>query len=203
MNFNYSQIFLLIWMIIFWIFYFLTYGKVEMKHEKSVKEKYGWSRWKYLDGITFFLWVVFVLIYVFYYDGIEWIYKISFLDNDFFKILGMIIMCFSYLPLIMFTKSVGKSIEIGINKGGKPELIITGIYSYIRHPSYLGIDLAVFGTFLLIPNILALALLLFVIAALYGLTIGEEKILLEMYREKYEKYKKNVGGFFPKIKKRK
>ena len=41
MRFDYTQVFLLAWIIAFWVYHFLTYGKVEGKHERSVREKYG------------------------------------------------------------------------------------------------------------------------------------------------------------------
>lgn len=115
----------------------------------------------------------------------------------------MVIMCCFTFPLnALFELSVGKSIEIAASKGEKPKLVTTGIYRYIRHPCYLALDIAVFGTFLIIPNILTLALSLCVVTVLYVGTLEEEKILLKIYGEEYEKYKENVGMFFPKIKKR-
>lgn len=199
MRFHYSQVFLLGWIIAFWVYYSLTYGKVEMKHEKKVKEKYGAKHWDPLFGSAFFLWTALIIIYAFHYDSIKWFYKISLLEQNWIKIFGMIITCLGFLLNVLFIRLVGKSIEIGVTKGEKPELITTGIYRYIRHPGYLAFELAVFGTFLIIPCILTLALFLFIAIVCYGHAVGEEKILLKMYSEEYENYMRRTGRFFPKF----
>jgi hypothetical protein len=59
MSFDYSQIFLLVWIIAFWVFYSLTYGKVEAKHERSTREKYKvTSRWGPFLGLTFLVYTI-------------------------------------------------------------------------------------------------------------------------------------------------
>lgn len=202
MRFYYSQVFLLLCIIAFWVYYSLTYGKVEIKHEKVVKEKYGGKHWSPLFGSAFFLWTVLILVYAFHYDSIKWFYKISLMEQSWIKILGMIITCLGFLLNILFTRLVGKSIEIGVIKGETPELVTTGIYRYIRHPSYLGFDLAVFGTFLIVPCFITLALFLFATVVSYGHAVGEEKTLSKMYGEKYENYMRKTGRFFPKLQRR-
>ena len=202
MRFHCSQIFLLCWIIVFWVYYSLTYGKVEMKHEKKVKEKYEGQHGGILFGSAFFLWTALIIVYAFHYNSIKWFYKISLLEQSWITILGMIIMCLGFLLNVLFTRSVGKSIKIGVVKDKKPELITTGIYRDIRNPGYLAFDLAVCGTFLIIPCILTLALFLFSAIVSYGHVLGEEKILLKMYGDKYENYMKKTGRFFPKLQKR-
>ena len=200
MSFNYSQVFLLIWIIAFWIGYSLTYGKVEMKHERSTREKYKvTSRWGPFFGLTFLLYTIVILVYVFYYDSVNWIWKISLLDNDPVQIAAMAIMCFAFSLNILFTLSAAKSIKAGVEEGEKPKLVTTGIYRYIRHPGYLALCLAVLGTFLIIPNVLILIFLLYTIVVIYGHTLEEERNLTEVYGKEYERYKDKVGRFFPRI----
>lgn len=207
MNFNYSQIFLLVWITTFWVYYFLTYGKVEGKHERTIDAEYGRTRLGFIFGyvlgsIIFILWTALILLYFFYYESVNWFWKISLLDHDFIKIFAIVIMCFTSVLMILFTSSVGKSIEIAVTEGKdeKPKLVTTGIYSYIRNPSYLALDLAVFGTFLIIPNLFTLTFLLYTIIVMYVCTLEEEKRLLKIYGEEYERYKKEVGRFLPKLK---
>ena len=201
MNFNYSQIFLLAWIIAFWIYYGLTYGKDEAKHEKSLKVKYKTkAKWGPFFGLAFFGWTILIIIYFFHYDCVNWLYKISFLDNYIIKIIALLIMCFAFLLNILFTRSVGRFIKISLKNNEKPKLVTTGIYRYIRNPGYLAFSLAVFGTFLIIPNIPALGLLLYTIIVIYGHTIEEEKKLRRVFEEEYEQYKNDVGRFLPKIK---
>ena len=200
MNFNYSQVFLLVWVIAFWIGYFLTYGKVEAKHEKSMREKYGKSKWGPFVGIVFFGWMILTLIYIFHYNSVNWFWKISSLDYDFVKIIAIIIMCFAFLLNILFTMSVAKAVDVGVKKGEKPKLVTTGIYRYTRHPGWLALDLVMLGTFLIIPSILTLIFLFYTIVVMHGKSLEEEKTLTKIYGREYEKYRKNVGRFLPKIK---
>ena len=109
-------------------------------------------------------------------------------------------MCLGFLLNILFTRSVGKSIKTGVVKDKKPELITTGIYRNIRNPFYFAFNLAMFGTFLIIPCVLILVLLLFTAIVSYRQAVGEKKILLKMYSDEYENYIKKTGRFFPKLK---
>ena len=205
MDFDYSQIFLLVFTITFWVAYFLTFGKVERRWEKSTAAEYGKTRLDFifndiLGGIAFILWPILIAIYFFNYESVNWFGKISLLDHDFIKIFAMVIMCCFTFPLnALFELSVGKPIEVAVSRSEKPKLATTGIYHYIRHPCYLALDIAVFGTFLIIPNILTLALSLLVITVLYVGTLEEEKTLLKMYGQEYERYRNDVGMFLPKL----
>jgi len=164
MGIHYSQYFLLIYMIIYFSYYLSTYARVEPKHEKSIDEKYGKARITKIIGSIFgliiLLWIVIIIVYFFAYDFINWFWKIPLLDNDFVKIIAMIIMCIGLLLSFTFTRTVGKSIKEAVNSEEKPQLITTGIYHYIRHPAYTAVILSLIGTFLIIPNVFMLIFLL-------------------------------------------
>ena len=201
---HYSQYFLLIYMIIYFTYYIATYARVEPKHEKSIDEKYGKTKFTKIVGSIFgliiLLWIIIIIVYFFVYDFINWFWRISLLDNDFVKIIAMLIMCIGLLLSFIFTRTVGKSIKKDIVSEEKPQLITTGIYHYIRHPAYTAILLSYIGTFLIIPNLLMLIFLLGGIIVIYEHSREEEKSLMKIYGEEYENYKKSVGRFLPKIK---
>ena len=204
MNFNYSQIFLLVWLIAFWICS-LGCGKARGEYEKSIVEEYGKTRsdfifWIVLHSTVFILCTALILIYFFCYESVNWFCKISLLDNDFVKIFAMIIMCFTFLLNTLFTLSIGKSVKVAVTAGETPKLVTTGIYRYIRHPGYLGFYLAIFGTFLIIPNLFTLTFFLYAIVVIYIGMMKEEKIMLKMYGDEYEDYKSKTGRFLPKLK---
>jgi len=206
MGIHYSQYFLLIYMIIYFSYYLSTYARVEPKHEKSIDEKYGKARITKIVGSIFgliiLLWIVIIIVYFFAYDFINWFWKIPLLDNDFVKIIAMIIMCIGLLLSFTFTRTVGKSIKEAVNSEEKPQLITTGIYHYIRHPAYTAVILSLIGTFLIIPNVFMLIFLLGGIFVIYEHSCEEEKSLMKIYGEEYEMYKKRVGRFLPKIKRK-
>ena len=56
------------------------------------------------------------------------------------------------------------------------------------------------GTFLIMPNLPTLIRAAGMIAVLYAVSRDEEKRLLEIYGEEYEKYRRDVGLVFPKLK---
>lgn len=203
---HYSQLFLLIYMIIYFSYYLLTYARVEPKHEKSIDEKYGKTGLTKIVGNIFgliiLLWIIIIIVYFIVYDFINWFWRISLLDIDIVKIIAMIIMCIGFLLNFTFTRSVGKSIKEAVNSEEKPQLITTGIYHYIRHPAYTAIILSYIGTFLIIPNVFMLIFLLGGIFVIYEHSREEEKSLMKIYGEEYERYKKRVGRFLPKIKRK-
>ncbi|MFX0187534.1 MAG: methyltransferase family protein [Candidatus Hodarchaeota archaeon] len=205
-SFHYSQIFLLIYIIIIVVGYFLTYGRVEGKHEKSISEEYGRQTKAKIFGIGFglimLMWIFLIVLYFFVYDSVNWFFKISILDNDLIKIIAMSIMCFAFLLIFLFTINVGKSIKNAEISGEKSQLITSGIYRFIRHPAYTAFILDVFGTFFIIPNLLILSFLLCTVIVMYGHSNEEEKILIKMYGSEYEEYKKKAGRFLPKIKRK-
>lgn len=200
MRFDYTQVFLLAWIIAFWVYYFLTYGKVEGKYERSVKKKYGiQAKWERFFGLTFLGWTAVILIYFFNYNSINWIWKLSFLDYTPVKIIGTAVICFAFLLYILFTVSVGRSIRVAFTIGDKPKLITIGIYRYIRHPSYLAYFAEALGIFFIIPNLITLVLLVYTCIVTYGHTLEEEQKLIKIYGEEYELYRNEVGRFFPKL----
>lgn len=203
MRFDYTQVFLLAWIIAFWVYYFLTYGKVEEKHERSTRDKYGnQAKWGPFFGLAFLGWTVVILIYFFHPDSIDWIWKLSFLDCVPAKLVAVVMMCFAFLLNILFTVSVGKSIQTAFALGETPKLETKGIYGTIRHPGYLAFFAVALGIFLMIPNLITLVLLAYTCVVIYGHTLEEEKKLLEIYGEAYKRYRSEVGRFLPNLKRK-
>ena len=89
---------------------------------------------------------------------------------------------------------------------GIPELSSTptplldqGIYARLRHPRYVVVILSVFAL-ALFTNYLAVYLLCPLAGVvLYGITLMEERELIERFGEAYEQYQQRVPRFVPKI----
>ena len=89
---------------------------------------------------------------------------------------------------------------------GIPELSSTptplldqGIYARLRHPRYVVVILSVFAL-ALFTNYLAVYLLCPLAGVvLYGITLMEERELVERFGEAYEQYQQRVPRFVPKI----
>jgi len=77
-----------------------------------------------------------------------------------------------------------------------PELVTGGPYSYIRHPIYSGVFLAIFGSALASNAwwliVFAPTLLYFVFSAK-----SEEKLMLQQFPDQYPEYMKRTKAFIP------
>ncbi len=76
-----------------------------------------------------------------------------------------------------------------------------GVFNIVRHPLYASLMLMFYGACIVYPNYLAFLANTFIfIPFMYYRARQEEKLLSETFNE-YRQYKKEVGMFFPKIKK--
>ncbi len=80
---------------------------------------------------------------------------------------------------------------VRIQKERKQQVITTGVYSFVRHPMYLGAVLLFVGTPLLLGSIYGLIVGFLMILLLAARIVGEEKMLADEL-EGYEEYKKKV-----------
>jgi protein-S-isoprenylcysteine O-methyltransferase Ste14 len=203
---DHSQIVLLSYIV---IFFGVPYGLALFnKNVRQVIKSFGegykentrkWWKFFYLAFTLCFLWILIILLYAFYYNSIYWFWRISVLDNVPIKIFGLIFLSFSLLESILLHSSW---LNINISKDEKSRLITTGMYRYTRNPQYLLLIHGVLGTFLLVPNLLTIALLVGMTFTCYSLCLEEEKGLLKKYGARYEHYKKEVGLLFPILKRK-
>lgn len=76
------------------------------------------------------------------------------------------------------------------------DLVDTGIYSYSRHPQYIGISLIIVGWFIGWPTPLATLILPFLLYTYYKLALKEEQeVAAEIGEQKYQHYRKEVPRF--------
>ncbi|GAX91703.1 methyltransferase family protein [Effusibacillus lacus] len=79
------------------------------------------------------------------------------------------------------------------------EVIKTGIYSYVRHPQYIGLMLLTLGQVVQWPTITGIILWPLLLVIYYKLALHEEKDVETRFGEEYQQYKAEVPGFFPKL----
>jgi len=77
-------------------------------------------------------------------------------------------------------------------------LIITGIYSIIRHPIYLGLTLSFIGGEMVAQSYLFISLIAYFVSA-YVQGKREEKILLSHFGDRYKEYMKRTKMLIPYI----
>lgn len=77
-------------------------------------------------------------------------------------------------------------------------LATEGLYSFIRHPQYVGFVLIMFGFLLQWPTILTLAMFPVLVAMYVVLARHEEKEALAEFGQEYLAYTRRVPGFLPR-----
>jgi protein-S-isoprenylcysteine O-methyltransferase Ste14 len=75
----------------------------------------------------------------------------------------------------------------------------TGIYSYVRHPQYVGFILVMFGFLLQWPTLLTLAMFPVLVYMYVRLARSEEREALTTFGDVYRQYMTDVPGFIPRL----
>lgn len=106
------------------------------------------------------------------------------------------------LPLIIIGSWIPfkalKSMSAKVAETHKPERIIDdGVYSYLRHPQYLGGILAHIGISILFSALYSFIITPLIILIIYIEIKKEEKELIKEFEGEYENYKKHVSMFIP------
>jgi protein-S-isoprenylcysteine O-methyltransferase Ste14 len=78
-------------------------------------------------------------------------------------------------------------------------LASTGIYSYVRHPQYVGFILVMFGFLLQWPTLLTLAMFPVLVFMYVRLAWTEEHESLAAFGDAYRQYMADVPGFVPRL----
>ena len=107
-------------------------------------------------------------------------------------IAGVLCVFLGFLLRYKAIKTLGSSFSLSLQR--RKHIVTTGIYKYIRHPSYTGSILVVFGFSALWPplGVAYLAFMFFLSRAV------REEIILG--NADYKPYKEKTGMFLPRIK---
>ena len=78
-------------------------------------------------------------------------------------------------------------------------LATTGVYSYVRHPQYIGFILVMFGFLLQWPTILTVAMFPVLVWMYVHLAHQEEREARTEFGDAYERYTAVTPGWFPRL----
>lgn len=125
--------------------------------------------------------------------------SVAALDYIAFDIIGFLI-GLSGLSICLYAQlKMGSSWRVGIDENIKTVLITTGLYKYIRNPTYLGLFLLNLGLWFIWPT---WAMFLFNFTFVLFLEVQvrcEEDYLTSVHGEKYLEYKKTTKRYLPFI----
>jgi protein-S-isoprenylcysteine O-methyltransferase Ste14 len=111
--------------------------------------------------------------------------------------LGVIIFTSGLALRVWSAHTLGKYFSICVTVFERHELIIKGPYRYCRHPAYLGSVFQITGLVLAFGSIINMIFLIILIALIFWRIRDEEALLVEVFRENYAGYQRNVPMLFP------
>jgi protein-S-isoprenylcysteine O-methyltransferase Ste14 len=145
--------------------------------------------------LLFAVWAVFGVISVFpeYRNAIP--FFIQDYTPDVQKLMAAIFLIPANLIIVPAYLSMGLITNIGLPTG-KHELRTEGIYRFSRNPMYASFIFLNTATFLFLPSILLLIIMLYGMVVHHFIILGEEKFLEGEFGDEYRKYKSRVPRYF-------
>ena len=89
--------------------------------------------------------------------------------------------------------------QVYIGKLLKKGVATKGLYTFIRHPQYLGLGFAALGLAIMWPRFLTLTLFAIMLFLYYLLAKDEERRMTDRFGESYISYMNQTGMFFPRL----
>ena len=93
---------------------------------------------------------------------------------------------------------MGSSWRMGIDPNDRTQLIFNGPFAFVRHPIYGLSSLLMIATLLAMPSVAMLAVAGIHIALLQWEARREERHLVTLHGEEYQRYARHTGRFFPR-----
>ena len=112
--------------------------------------------------------------------------------GDILRYFGLIIFLVGYIFMIWAPFHLGKQFSWLVTVQEEHELVTDGPFRYMRHPRYSGIIQWVFGVALIFVSIAGLVLAVLMSALMLLRIPKEEKMLHEVFGEKWEEYCKRT-----------
>jgi protein-S-isoprenylcysteine O-methyltransferase Ste14 len=144
--------------------------------------------------LLFMVWALFAFIALFPQYR-SWI-PFTIQDNipDVQKLMAAVFLIPANLIIVPAYLSMGLITHIGLPEG-KHELRTGGIYQFSRNPMYASFIFLNTATFLFIPSILLLVIMIYGMVVHHFIILGEEKYLETVFKNQYQSYKAQVPRY--------
>ena len=116
--------------------------------------------------------------------------------------VGLIGLLFSSVGAIISCRAryiIGNNWSLSVQQKENHELITNGIYKIVRHPIYLGLLNLFIGNAIIVGDYRAIIAVIIVFISFLIKIKNEEKNMIELFGEKYDKYKKETKALIPYI----
>lgn len=131
---------------------------------------------------------------------IDWAYFRNAHDNLLLSIIGLFIIATGIIFRIWAIYTLGKHFTATVQIKQDHQLITSGPYSIVRHPSYLGAMWAMVGTSVFLNSIIGIIISVVCMFYAYYIRITtEERALSDLFGKEYSEYQKKVKKLIPFI----
>lgn len=189
------DIYMVIGLIAFFLFYGSYYAKMFMQKRQGIKTDLMGKGSK--PKRTFIIEVI-LKIATFSMAAIQLV-SILFenrfsmvIENDLVRYIGLTIALLGVVIFIIAFTTMGTSWRAGVGSEEKTDIINTGIYKYSRNPAFVGFDFIYIGIALGFSNIVNLVFTVFVVIMFHLQILEEEKYLPSVFGQDYLDYKKKT-----------
>jgi len=174
-------------------FLILTQPNFDLKEARQNKGTDKWSFWAIMVTTT-----VGQIISVFEWSLSPRVESFNLIEANI--LIGICLMIIGLVIRIVAITSLGRNFSGTVQIKSNQEIIKTGLYKFLRHPSYTGAWMVMLGSSILLGSILGLLILGVGMIIIYVYRIKvEEKALIEFFGEKYIGYQKTTWKMFPLI----
>jgi len=143
--------------------------------------------------------VLIIIIHFLFKNDTQLTRYIHSMDSFGIKALGFLLGIIGLSICRMAQVAMGNSWRVGIDEHAKPGLIISGLYRYMRNPTYTGLFLLCIGVWVINPTFLySYWILVFFIMIEFQVRC-EEEYLEAQYGEEYVKYSKRTKRYIPMV----
>ena len=122
--------------------------------------------------------------------------QLRFPHDSWVQIGGIILTVIGYL-LFSWSVIAREKYAVSWSMVEHHRLVTWGPYCYVRHPSYLAYFLMIFGLLFMLLNLLAAPCLL-AVPSYFQVADEEEKMLIAIFGEQYQRYQRKTGRFWPR-----
>jgi protein-S-isoprenylcysteine O-methyltransferase Ste14 len=113
--------------------------------------------------------------------------------------IGGVITGIGLLFIVLAFRAFNLREFLGFQTETKSELVVTGMYRFVRHPLYFGTMIFIAGLYLLMPSRIMLSVLVISYAYIWIGSRLEERKLRALFGESYTTYAKNVKSLIPYV----
>ena len=191
------QIYLFLFLIVYFFFVFflrsyllwkrtgvnpLTFNKTDDAHG------YNGKVFTFISILEF----VVVFIYAFKNEWYQYHLPFWYLEHSYLQYIGWGLLLLSLVLVWIAQSQMANSWRIGIDEKNKTELVTRGLFAYSRNPIFLGVMIANFGLFLIIPNAFTLLIVSLSLVSINTQIRLEETFLKSSHGKEYQDYLNQV-----------